>query len=271
MECVGQNLFGVNAYGSMNSISLDVSGMKRKINSVPGYGFGVVYKHMELRNIIGFQAEANFETSGFKLLPSDETHYRQDLKYFTVPIMAHLDLGKHSVKFLFAIGTYGSFLLDAPKPETDVPNIDNPAEPNDWSRIYAGKYNFFSYGLCGQTGFAICTKAGIFNIQARARVGMSKMMDMGETDILNYMTARAYGVGLSYLVPFGKGEKYYTKREKVKKQLDEEEVLDIKPESTPENTTEQEGGVEDAVEDDSAQDTPASPETEENWEERMNE
>jgi len=68
-DCMAQHLFGVNGYYSMNSIALDSMGMKRKIFAEPGYGGGFVYKHMELSNLIGFQAEVNYDYVGFPSSP----------------------------------------------------------------------------------------------------------------------------------------------------------------------------------------------------------
>lgn len=273
MECAAQNLVGFNGFYTRNSIALDTSGMRRKLLSEPGSGFGIVYKHMELRNVIGFQAELNFENSGFRVEPTEDTFYVQKLKYLNVPLMAHVDIGKHSFKGILAIGTYASFLLEDSKPET---NIDKSDGKSDVYRIYNGTYNLFTYGLCGQLGFAICTKAGIFQFTARASIGMSKMMDMGQLSLLNYMTSRSYGFGASYLVPFGKGQKYYTKREKVKKEKQEDDSAlsgDVLGGFDENGTVAEPPSTDEASPDDSPSLNPEkeNPETEENWEERMNE
>lgn len=212
-DCNAQNLFGFNGYHSLNSISCDSLGMKRKIFAVPGFGGGVVYKHMELRNMIGFQAEMNFDYSGFKIKPDEYTYYSQRLKYVTIPLMMHVDFGKYAVKALFAIGTYGSFLIDRAAPKTNIEDIESSMV----ARIDVGTYNVFTYGLCGQAGIAFCTKYGVFEILGRGSVGMSKMKDLGPLALMNYMTSRQVSLGVSYLVPFGKGEKYFTHKEKPEK------------------------------------------------------
>ena len=249
--CSSQNLFGFNGYYSMNSIAVDSMGMKRKIFAEPGYGGGIVYKHTELANIIGFQAEANYDYVGFRVEPDDSTYYKQRLKYLTIPLMAHVDIGKYAVKAVFAIGTYGNFLLDHSKPKTNIVDIDSSIV----SRINSGKYKVFSYGLCGQAGIAICTKYGVFEILARGSIGMSKMKDFGELGLMNYMTSRQVALGVSYLTPFGKGEKYYTKREKIKKEKDEEDGVDV-DETAPEENVEPESTE------------PETPAEDENWEDR---
>ena len=120
LDGLAQNLFGFNGYYSMNSIAVDSIGMKRKTFAEPGFGGGIVYKHMELRNIIGFQAEANYDYTGFRIEPTDSTYYKQNVKYLTVPIMAHVDIGKYSVKAVFAIGTYFNVYLGSSKPNIQV-------------------------------------------------------------------------------------------------------------------------------------------------------
>lgn len=250
-DALAQNLFGFNGYYTMNSIALDSMGMKRKIFAEPGYGGGIVYKHMELRNLIGFQAEVNYDQTGFRIEPTDSTYYKQTVNYITVPLLAHVDIGKHSVKALFGIGTYFNVYLGSSKPKTNIVDIDSSIV----ARVHAGSYNRLSYGLCGQAGIAICTKAGVFEILARGSIGMSKMKDLGKLSLMNYMTFRQVGVGVSYLVPFGKGEKYYTKREKIKNADDEElENVDIDVNAKTDEQT--------------APEEPAPAEEEENWEER---
>lgn len=251
-DCTAQNLFGVNGYYSMNSISVDSSGMKRKIFAEPGFGGGFVYKHMELRNLIGFQAEVNYDYVGFRIEPTDSTYYKQNIKYITVPLLAHVNIGKYSVKAIFAIGPYFNVLVDYSKPRHNIDNIDSSIV----TRIHSGSYNRLSYGLYGEAGIAICTKYGVFEILGRGSVGMSKMKDLGKLSLMNYMTSRNVAVGVSYLVPFGKGEKYYTKREKIKKNADEVEGdvdidINIPDENSEPETTE-----------------PETPAEEENWEDR---
>ncbi len=255
-DSTAQNLLGFSGYYSMNSIACDSSGMKRKIFAEPGYGGGIVYKHMELRNIIGFQAEANFDYTGFRIEPTDSTYYKQNMQYLTVPLMMHINIGKYAVKAVFAIGPYATFHIGHSKAKTNIEDIDSSMV----ARIHHGTYKPFSYGLCGEAGIAICTKAGIFEVKGRASVGMSKMKDLGELALMNYMTFRQVGIGVSYLVPFGKGEKYYTKREKIKKKKDEEEVepVDINIENNDETA--------EPTEDQTTE--PEPPEEEENWEER---
>ena len=254
-DCMAQHLFGVNGYYSMNSIALDSMGMKRKIFAEPGYGGGLVYKHLELGNLIGFQAEVNYDYVGFRIEPNDSTYYKQHVKYVTVPLLAHVNIGKYSVKAVFAIGPYFNVMVDYSKPKTNIDNIDSSIV----SRVHSGSYNRLTYGLYGEAGIAICTKYGVFEVVGRGSVGMSKMKDLGELSLMNYMTARHFALGVTYLVPFGKGEKYYTKREKVKKDNEElEDGVDIdavipdenaEPESTEPETPAEEENWEDRKED----------------------
>ena len=251
-DCMAQHLFGVNGYYSMNSIALDSMGMKRKIFAEPGYGGGFVYKHMELSNLIGFQAEVNYDYVGFRIEPTDSTYYKQYIKYVTVPLLAHVNIGKYSVKAIFAIGPYANIYINSSKPKTNIEDIDSSIV----ARIHAGTYNRFSYGLYGEAGIAICTKYGVFEVLARGSVGMSKMKDLGKLSLMNYMTSRHVALGVSYLVPFGKGEKYFTKREKIKKEGEElEEGVEV-DENIPEENVEPETPE------------PETPAEDENWEDR---
>lgn len=257
-----QNLAGANYYYTMNTVGCDTFGINKITYMEPGYGFGVAYKHFELAKIIGLQAEVNYERQGFTMKPTDELYYTQMYKYISVPIYAHVDIGKHAVKGIFGIGTYGQFLIDREKTKTNISYYDT----SSLNRIYHGKYRTFSYGLCGQAGIAICTKAGVIEILGRANIGMSKLMNMGELRLFNYMSSRSFGMGISYMVPFGKGEKYYTRREKKHKKEKEETDNNTSP-APPE--TEEPDNKEEIKEDPDT--TPTTPESnDENWEDRMN-
>ena len=250
-----QSLVGFNYFYSMNTIGCDASNINKLVKLEPGYGFGVTYKHTELANIIGIQLEANYETQKFRIEPNETLYYERQIKYLNTPIYAHVDIGKHAVKGIFAIGTYGSFALDKGRENTNITDWDTSSV----KRIHEGRLRTFSYGLCGQIGFAICTKAGVLEFLGRAQIGMSKMVDMGDVELFNYAATRSFQAGVSYLVPFGKGDKYYTKRERIRKEK--------------EDKGSDEPVIEEAASDGEAEpqetDQTDTPEQEENWEERM--
>ncbi len=254
-----QSLAGFNYFYSMNTISAD-SAIDKITQMEPGYGLGVVYKHTELANIIGIQVEANYERQGFTIKPNPEQYYTQYLRYLTIPIYAHVDIGKNAVKGLFAIGAYGSFLLEKEPCKTNFQIFGN----NSWAlqRIHYGQYKNFTYGLCGQAGFAVCTKAGVFEVMGRANIGMSRMVDIGKLWLMHFVSIRSFQAGVSYLRPFGNGDKYWTKREKIRK---------LEPiESGPADTSSSvEPSDTDEPEDLQTDDSDAPAEEEENWEERM--
>ena len=220
----GQNLIGLNAFYMQTKIAGDSSGMNKMMFAEPGYGYGIAYKHMELRNIIGFQGEINIQNTGFMVKPQpyfeddpDTAFYKLRSKHVNIPLFMHLDFGQHSVKAVFAIGTYADFLLEKSEPETNMKVFDSTGV----ERIAGGKYNTFTYGLTSLAGIAFCTKYGVFQFAARASIGMSKMIKIDEVALLSFITDRSLGFGVSYFKPFGK-EPYYTKKEKIK----EEEKLD---------------------------------------------
>lgn len=256
-----QSLAGINYFYSMNTVGCDTTGIDKMTSMQPGYGFGVVYKHTELAGIIGLQAEANYEYQGFRIEPNDDLYYERHFKYLTVPLYAHVDIGKHAVKTIFAIGTYGSFLLDKEAIKTNIQDWDTSSV----RRIHQGRYKTFTYGLCGQLGLAFCTKAGVFEIMGRAQIGMSKMVDMGELRLFNYVSGRSFAVGASYLVPFGNGDKYWTKRERIRKEKAEDSVTNepISDEANDEEAND--------AQPESSNENPETPtqEEEESWEERM--
>ncbi|MBR4677838.1 MAG: outer membrane beta-barrel protein [Bacteroidales bacterium] len=232
----GQNLIGFNAFYMQTKIAGDSSGMNKMMFAEPGSGFGIAYKHMELRNIIGFQGEINIQNTGFMVKPQPQTDvfgniiendtayfYKMRSKHINIPLFMHLDFGQHSVKAVFAIGTYADFLLEKSNPETNMTVFDSTGV----ERIANGKYNTFTYGLTSLAGIAFCTKYGVFQFAARASLGMSKMIKIDEVALLSFITDRSLGFGFSYFKPFGK-EPYYTKKEKIKKEEKLEETpLDI--------------------------------------------
>lgn len=269
-----QSLIGAGAYFSMNTISSDTTGLNKMTHMVPGYGYGISYKHKELANIIGLQAEVNFDYQGFKITPNDDLYYKRMFKYVNVPIYAHVDLGKHALKGIFAVGTYANFIIDKGKANTNITYFDTSSV----NRIHFGRYKTFSYGLCGQVGFAICTKIGVFEVLGRANIGMSKIQEFSELGLFNFMASRSFGAGITYMVPFGNGDPYYSKRikepkpekeskKKIRKHGEdaaEEENNVADPETDASSSAIEKGDVADPETDASA------PAVDENWEERMN-
>lgn len=255
--CSAQHLIGLNTYYIQSKISCDSAGLNKKMFAEPGYGFGIAYKHMELRNIIGFQGEINYQSMTFRAEPSADEYFKQNLKYVHIPLFMHIDFGQHSVKALFAVGTYANILLEKSKPETNITDFDSTGI----DRIAFGEYNKFTYGLTGQAGIAICTKLGVFQIMARGCIGMSKMIRMDDIALLNYVTERTLGLGVSYYKPFGK-EPYYTKKEKIK---NEEPLEDISV--TPQEEVKEE--VEEKIEDEKDKNAPTEEDLD--WEKRFEE
>lgn len=262
----GQNLIGLNAFYMQTKIAGDSSGMNKMMFAEPGYGFGIAYKHMELRNIIGFQGEINIQNTGFMVKPQpyfedepDTAFYKLRSKHINIPLFMHLDFGQHSVKAVFAIGTYADFLLEKSEPETNMKVFDSTGV----ERIAGGKYNTFTYGLTSLAGIAFCTKYGVFQFTMRASIGMSKMIKINEVALLSFITDRSLGFGVSYFKPFGK-EPYYTKKEKIKK----EEKLE---ETTPDISEKEENPKADNVETTEEEKTDKNAPTEEdlNWEQRF--
>ena len=262
----GQNLIGFNAFYMQTKIAGDSSGMNKMMFAEPGYGFGIAYKHMELRNIIGFQGEINIQNTGFMVKPQpyfedepDTAFYKLRSKHINIPLFMHLDFGQHNVKAVFAIGTYADFLLEKSEPETNMKVFDSTGV----ERIAGGKYNTFTYGLTSLAGIAFCTKYGVFQFAARASIGMSKMIKINEVALLSFITDRSLGFGVSYFKPFGK-EPYYTKKEKIKK----EEKLE---ETTPDISEKEDNPKAENVETTEEEKTDKNAPTEEDldWEQRF--
>ena len=221
INCKAQHLVGFQGYFGAANVNCDSVALNKIVSMEPTYGFGVGYKHLELRNMIGFQGELNYQYSGYSF-KDESLYYTQHLKYLSVPLLAHVDFGKHAVKFTFSVGTYANFLIDRSRPETNMELTDSSCV----SRIENGKYKTFTYGLTGQIGISFCSKVGVFTVHGRSYIGMSKMVDMGDISLFNYMSERVYCLGLSWMKPFGKGDPYYTKKEKVKK-LEEVDPLEV--------------------------------------------
>ena len=203
----GQNLIGFRGFYQRATVSCDSIKMKRNITTISGVGGGIVYKHFEL-GPIGFQGELNYEEKGFKINNTDTTYYSQKMKYLSVPLMMHVDIGKNAVKAIFALGIYGDYLLEKPSISTNCNGNYVGIE-----RIVNGTCNKFTFGLIGQAGIAVCSKIGVFQLEIRASQGMSKTMNLGDLALLNYLMSRTVGVSFAYMKPFGE-KKYYEKRRK---------------------------------------------------------
>lgn len=209
-----QTLVGFQGYYTKAKLSTDTTKLNRMQTLVSGYGGGVSIKHFEL-GPLGLQFELNYEKSGFGFYNDTSNHenpveldYRQDLSYVSIPMLMQLDIGKHTVHFVGALGPYLNILLSAPEPETNMQTVMQ----NGFSKMVTADFNRFTYGLMGEAGVAIATNMGVFQITARANIGMSKLLRFDGIALFNYTLPKTFGIGLNYYVPFGE-EKYKQERQ----------------------------------------------------------
>ena len=209
-----QTLVGFQGYYTKAKLSTDTTKLNRMQTLVSGYGGGVSFKHFEL-GPLGLQFELNYEKSGFGFHNDTSNHenpveldYRQDLSYVSIPMLMQLDIGKHTVHFVGALGPYLNILISAPEPETNMQTVMQ----NGFSKMVTADFNRFTYGLMGEAGVAIATNMGVFQITARANIGMSKLLRFDGIALFNYTLPKTFGIGLNYYVPFGE-EKYKQERQ----------------------------------------------------------
>lgn len=209
-----QTLVGFQGYYTKAKLSTDTTKLNRMQTLVSGYGGGVSFKHFEL-GPLGLQFELNYEKSGFGFHNDTSNHenpveldYRQDLSYVSIPMLMQLDIGKHTVHFVGALGPYLNILLSAPEPETNMQTVMQ----NGFSKMVTADFNRFTYGLMGEAGVAIATNMGVFQITARANIGMSKLLRFDGIALFNYTLPKTFGIGLNYYMPFGE-EKYKQERQ----------------------------------------------------------
>lgn len=209
-----QTLVGFHGYYTKAKLSTDTTKLNRMQTLESGYGGGVSIKHFEL-GPLGLQFELNYEKSGFGFHNDTSNHenpveldYRQDLSYVSIPMLMQLDIGKHTVHFVGALGPYLNILLTAPEPETNMQTVMQ----NGFSKMVTADFNRFTYGLMGEAGVAIATNMGVFQITARANIGMSKLLRFDGIALFNYTLPKSFGIGLNYYVPFGE-EKYKQERQ----------------------------------------------------------
>ena len=204
-----QTLVGFQGYYTQAKLSTDTTKLNRMQTYESGYGGGISVKHFEL-GPLGLQAELNYEKSGFGF-HNDTTNqenpiemdYRQELTYVQLATLMQVDIGKHTVHFIGALGPYLNVLLSAPKPETTMETVMQ----NGFSKMFNADYNRFTYGLMGEAGIAFATKIGVFQITGRANIGMSKLLHFKGVSLFNYTLPKSYGAGINYYIPFGE-EKY---------------------------------------------------------------
>ncbi len=209
-----QTLVGFQGYYTKAKLSTDTTKLNRMQTLESGYGGGISFKHFEL-GPLGLQFELNYEKSGFGFHNDTSNHenpveldYRQDLSYVSIPMLMQLDIGKHTVHFVGALGPYLNILLTAPEPETNMQTVMQ----NGFSKMVTADFNRFTYGLMGEAGVAIATNVGVFQITARANIGMSKLLRFDGIALFNYTLPKTFGIGLNYYVPFGEA-KYKQERQ----------------------------------------------------------
>ena len=209
-----QTLVGFQGYYTKAKLSTDTTKLNRMQTLESGYGGGISFKHFEL-GPLGLQFELNYEKSGFGFHNDTSNHenpveldYRQDLSYVSIPMLMQLDIGKHTVHFVGALGPYLNILISAPEPETNMQTVMQ----NGFSKMVTADYNRFTYGLMGEAGVAFATNVGVFQITARANIGMSKLLRFDGIALFNYTLPKTFGVGLNYYIPFGE-KKYKQERQ----------------------------------------------------------
>lgn len=221
-----QTLVGFQSYYTKAKLSTDSIKLNRMQTLESGYGVGISFKHFEL-GPLGLQFELNYEKSGFGFHNDTSNHenpveldYRQDLSYVSIPMLMQFDIGKHTVHFVGALGPYLNILISAPEPETNMQTIMQ----NGFLKMVTADFNRFTYGLMGEAGFAFATNAGVFQITARANIGMSKLLRFDGIALFNYTLPKTFGVGLNYYIPIGE-EKYKQEKQPKDSLVSDLEIL----------------------------------------------
>ena len=202
-----QTLVGFQGYYTKTKLSTDTTKLNRMQTFESGYGGGISFKHFEL-GPVGLQAELNYEKSAFGF--RNDTlgiDYYQDLSYLSLPLLMHLDIGKHSFHVVATLGPYINMLLSAPEARTNMETVMQ----NGFNKMYSADFNRFTYGLMGEAGVAVATKVGVFQLTGRAYIGMSKLLNFEGISLFNYTLPKSYGLALHYFVPFGETP-YATKK-----------------------------------------------------------
>ncbi len=217
-----QNLLGFGGhFNFISTASGDSVNMKKYLMPINTYGYGLKYKHFEM-GPIGFQAELNIDNRGFKIYRHQENQYDtiymyQKLKYLNIPIMMHVDFGKHAFKFIIAAGAYGDFLLEKGEFEDRLLKYGAKSQLGGFAKLTECDYKKFTYGAMGQVGFAICTKAGVFNVYGQIAQDMTSCVKLKPVSLFNFFETRTICAGFSYMVSLG-NQKYWTKKEKLPKE-----------------------------------------------------
>jgi hypothetical protein len=166
-------LFGISGYGYCQNKSNPAGyvgvtqattfsridfGKKTKQDLFPGYAGGIMFVYTSGPGI-GIRLDFNYIQKGWKIHPDSTEKYSRRLRYFEVPFMTHIIIGKSKSKLIIDLGPYGSYLNS----EEEKTNI------KDDSLDYVGFHTNrkFDFGYCLGAGYEYGTKIGYFSIEAR--------------------------------------------------------------------------------------------------------
>ena len=130
--------------------------VKQEIN--PGYCGGFFFTYLSGPKV-GVKLEFNYADKGWKIAPDSTETYSRKLKYYEIPFLTHIIIGKKQSRLIIDLGPYVSY-LNSEGENTNI--IDTIPE---YIGYQANKK--FEFGYCVGAGYQYSTKYGNFGIDVR--------------------------------------------------------------------------------------------------------
>lgn len=186
-----------------------------------GFTTGIVLQYLSQKQL-GFQMEINYSQRGWNAHDFLATPtYSREMDYIEVPFLTHFAIGKKSFRIVFNAGSYLSYLI---KDQLlfaggSTPEVGYYREPIN---------NKWTYGLLGGFGFALRSKIGVFQIEARGALGFTDIFAV-ENAFFNASPEQFFGGQISYLYRFGQKKKESPPEEITpeEKTTDEDQTSDL--------------------------------------------
>jgi hypothetical protein len=175
-----------------------------------GYSGGIIFQYFT-EKYLGLQAELLYSEKGFitKFDTINHTQYERDIRYITLPVLAHFYFSKGKASPFLVGGIFGSMALNSKEILTD----QNNSSIRDYLFMMK-RDNRGEYGLIGGAGFKGNFSFGTLQIEGTYSYSLSSLYKWGyqsnDPDFERYFKIpeqaqnKVIQISLSYMFPLKK-------------------------------------------------------------------
>ncbi len=181
---------GVNGGITLSNVTFSPVVKQTMLQGING---GITFRHISEKHF-GFIVETNLAQRGWKEDITDSA-YSRTLNYLDIPFLTHVTFGNHKLRYFVNLGPKIGFLLTGKEKRDFTTNDNQHGKAID---------NRFDYGLCGGTGFELCTGIGSFLLEGRYYYGLRDIFSNAKKEYFDRSANSSVSVNLTYLIPWHK-------------------------------------------------------------------